>query len=401
MANSITYDTISEYFGIKDKNESIKVLEKAHVFSTNVFIPIDNISIGEKHYLYISGFIKLVETFLERTSKLNPQEWMLFIYYDDMFNQNYDESVYEEKSETNTNLNITIKKNYKKNQTKLVELLSLYKTYIQHIKENKENKYSFVKLYSFNCFELKKKYKGYLGHPQTFGSIIRFLPLFNPLIERVFSINVRHAITPQLVYLINQWCKSEKSIVTNDFGYQYSNDDETDKIKNIINPIKQYNLFKPRIAAGLFGHYKNNDECLFNLNLFYSMINSLILHRDFNKNFPYEIDEIILGYIINCDKKNIYFYKYDEEAKPKSPFDYYLDSKNKSINHLKNFYITNSNKVLDLLNVFINDETNRNKLQELISDEKKRSTIQIGHQNRDDTYTFSINVLYQKNITNE
>ena len=174
--------------------EGVDVLSKKNVFSTNVFIPenIDNINI--KTYNYFTGFIKLTETFKHRTD----DSWILIIYIDKMF---VDKRTYNNintgSSINNTEYNTTIKTRFTDAGTefkkKINVLLSLYKQYIEYIKENPDN-YKRIKLISYECKHLNN-YK-YLGHTSTFGSIIRFLPLFEDnLYEHIVFINISHAIS--------------------------------------------------------------------------------------------------------------------------------------------------------------------------------------------------------------
>jgi hypothetical protein len=165
------FEHLKTYFGIDDQNPTIKIQSKVNAFSTNIFIPMEA-KITSKSYLYLTGFIKLVETFLVRTTKLNSLEshpkWMIFIYYDGMFEHDYLDDLYKPRS-NNNNFNKEVKKNYSEFSVELKLLLKLYKAYIQHIKSDPK-KYHFVKLYSFNCDELKRKFRHpYLGHPATFG----------------------------------------------------------------------------------------------------------------------------------------------------------------------------------------------------------------------------------------
>ena len=76
---------------------------------------------------------------------------------------------------------------------KLNKLLKLYKEYIQYIINNGHD-YKRIKLISYEC-KLINNYK-YLGHTSTFGSIIRFLPIFQDNnYKNVVSINISHAIS--------------------------------------------------------------------------------------------------------------------------------------------------------------------------------------------------------------
>lgn len=330
MANAnqppVTFEQISSLFGIKDMNPSIIVPQDANVFSTNVFIPMEG-KIDHKTYFYLSGMVKLVETFRARidNSGLKDQGWMLFIYYDSMFDESssYNNSKYI-PNKNNEYTNKLIKKNYSDNKEQLKRLLQLYKRYLHIIRKNVDGKYSFVKLYSFNCTSITSKEKGYLGHPSTFGSIVRFLPLFDPQIKRMFCINISHAISPRLCYLINEWVKSGKLLLTSGLKYyRYDYDTNYDKLsilKELLN--KQYldlfnlELFKPRIPAGLFGFYKNENIQILDdryKKFFYSITRLIEYSKTTLNVFAYGIDELLLGYLfekMNTENiENILFYK--------------------------------------------------------------------------------------------
>jgi hypothetical protein len=312
MANAnqqpVTFEQISSLFGIKDMNPLIRVPQDANVFSTNVFIPMEG-GVKSKTYFYLSGMVKLVETFRARidNSDLKDQGWMLFIYYDSMFDvdSSYNNSKYIPNNNLNNTENKLIKTNYSKNKEDLKRLLQLYKNYLKNIKNNVDGKYSFVKLYSFNCTSITRKGKGYLGHPSTFGSMVRFMSMFDPQIKRMFCINISHAISPRLCYLINEWVKSEKLLLTKKY-----NQSNMYNYRNIIDDIKSIfgiegttiSLFNPRIPAGLFGIYKNQNISIIDkrLDIFYEKLNYLIgkyNSKENNKVFVYGIDEILLGFI--------------------------------------------------------------------------------------------------------
>ncbi len=298
---TLSFEETKKIFGIVDETPSIILPPNHLVFTTNVFIPMEN-NFNDKFFLYLSGFVKLVETFQVRiaNSELKSKNCMLYIFYDSMFNQEYDDSKYV-KQQNNNNKNIKIKDGYLKNKDKLKKLLRDYKIYLDMIKRNVDGRYSFIKLFSFDCSTLNKKRKGYLGHPDTFGSIIRFLPFFYPNIEVVFSINISHALTPRLCFLINNWLASEKQILThNFFGYSYY------EIHRQIASLLGYDLNSKRPLAGLFG-LKNILEIQKKMNeMFNEIINRLIKNENENiiinylkkEWFTYGIDETILSMII-------------------------------------------------------------------------------------------------------
>ena len=248
------------------------VIGKKNVFSTNVFIPenIENIDI--KTYNYFTGFIKLTETFKHRTD----DSWILIIYIDKMF---VDKRTYNNintgPSINNTEYNTTIKTRFTDAGTefkkKINVLLSLYKQYIKHIKENPDN-YKRIKLISYECKHLNN-YK-YLGHTSTFGSIIRFLPLFETnLYEHIVFINISHAISVFFFCEINKWIKDKDTLIMT-IGSKYGElDTYQDNLFNILsgdNIIEQYDFDYDehiyykfsynnyRLLAGLCGIKKQN-----------------------------------------------------------------------------------------------------------------------------------------------
>jgi hypothetical protein len=337
------YDDIDTFFGIIDENPKIKVISNANVFSTNVFIPMDN-KMNDKSFFYLTGMVKLIETFKVRieNSVLTNKKWMLFIYYDHMFEEEYNDDVYE-PNKSNNDENRNIKENYEKYNNELKILFEIYKNYISIIKKNENNKYDFIKLYSYNCKQFEKKKLGYLGHPSTFGSFIRFIPLFNPNIERVFLINISQAITPIICYLIEEWTISNRLYVTN-YKKKYIYEKELYDVFNIIcNDIFNKNkktlnknielfLYNRRPLAGLYGFYKNkyNFHIMNKLKLNFIKIIDFLIDKQNKKEkielngkltinwFFFGIDELILGMIIkqinilmnieDTDKNKIYFF---------------------------------------------------------------------------------------------
>ena len=363
--NDYTYPEVQSYFGIVDRNENVQPIEgkTLNCFSTNLFIPME-LNKDDKLFLYLTGFVKLVELFEARTRELQTEtdQWMLYIYCDNMFFEEFNDTVYK-KREGNNNNNRKIKGNYGENQVFFKRLLQLYREYLEIIKANKEGKYSFVKLFSFDCQDVKSENieKGnlYLGHPSTFGSFIRFLPFFDDSISRVFSINVSHAITPKLVYSILKWMESQKELITiKSESYMFQMHDK-DKIK-LSGIIYKYlvkekkkeenkwvmgaNPINGRHAAGLIGFYKKQDNQIINVNInfFMNIIKKITqLHKSkftiplyanyinpdtglLNKIigqkkiyfFIYGIDEILLAYFIKFkdEFKDIYFFNHTNDT---------------------------------------------------------------------------------------
>jgi hypothetical protein len=271
------------------------------VFSSNVFIPM-NPKISNKTLLYYTGFIRLVETFKARThfNSLSANEkWYLYIYVDDMFYREYEDDKYT-KSDANNSDNKTIKESYEKNKDNLLKIHKLFKLYIEYIETHK-NEYDFIRIYSFDFPEVVKKNKGFLGHPDTLGSIVRAEPLYDTTIDYVFMININHAITPKLMELIDDWVESDKMIVMpKGYGWYVQHPYELDingtNLNKIIQPLNiTYNLNgKLRIAAGLFGYKRDlgnpNKHIEYDYKIFINPKNDISVYR-------YGFDELILGVV--------------------------------------------------------------------------------------------------------
>ena len=292
-------------------SEDIKKQEKTQnikrVFSTNVFIPM-NPNLSNKSYMYFTGFVKLVETFKDRTNfdiAAPEKKWYLYVYYDRMFDDFVDKEInlveiYKPK-DNNNSINTDIKKSFKDNYIELSKLFKLYNLYLEHIKNN-TIEYNFIKLISFNDPYIGKKNKHYLGHPDTFGSVIRLEPLYHENLDFVFCINISHAITPNLMNLINLWVKSEKL-----FPYLYDMYDfehlGTDFLTKYNAEYGKYNITKRsiRFALCFFGislrtKFQNKEFYTYLLNKNYDYKHYLVNKK--YGDFGYGVDEFILSQIL-------------------------------------------------------------------------------------------------------
>jgi hypothetical protein len=330
-SNSVAFEKLEEFFGITHiTTDRVPIPHDGIVFTTNIFIPMEG-AIGLKTFVYLSGFVKMVETFQARTSLLKTDRPVyLHVYYDSMFDQEYDDNIYRLNGAQNNNLNTEIKSNYAKNHVVLKKSLSDYRRYLQKIKSNDGRKYDFVRLFSFNCRYLDKKKKGYLGHPDTFGSVVRLITLFDPRIRTSFSINGRNALTPRLCFLISKWLESEKVVFTsNEYTYFYNDSDiklfynyllkiNDDEYKGFISEfsdsvlqneslksLRYSRLSRYRPFAGLVGINGCNEttkQLIFSW--FYKIMwDLLFLQSKYRKHvnpFQYGVDEMLLAILFNA-----------------------------------------------------------------------------------------------------
>ena len=122
------YEEVIKYFAIIDRNPNLQSIASRtlNVFSTNLFIPME-LGKSDKLFLYLTGFVKLVELFRDRTRELQTEtdQWMLYIYCDNMFFEEFNDTVYIPKK-TNNNNNQEIKGNYRTNQEFFKRLLQYF-----------------------------------------------------------------------------------------------------------------------------------------------------------------------------------------------------------------------------------------------------------------------------------
>ena len=198
------------------------------VITTCIFMP-ENPSVSMKTSAYITGLIKNIETFKNSINK----EWILRVYFDDMYisaisKKTMEASVkksasasaspnkyaYNDVSSVESADNhetVHVKLNIKENKNYLKKNLKLLNLYLNRVKESDE--YDTIELFSFKCPEASLR-EGTLGHSETFGSIMRFLPLYDENVDVFFCINSRYTITPMLRKLIEEWDSTNKSLFT-------------------------------------------------------------------------------------------------------------------------------------------------------------------------------------------
>ena len=307
--------------------QNTKIISKTNkkIISTCVFLP-EKPSISNKTPLYITGLIKLVETF----KKEMGSNWILRIYYDSMFDHGLKKKELEhlvkketqdaefrdrererktkKRSEEQNNLDNISSNSYEyqynsikptkksepkyndwgqkmineepetinniiiKNKVFLKKILKMVKLYFDNIVKDKTDRYDNIELVSFNCNKASKN-PDFIGHPATFGSIMRFLPLFDNDVDIFFCINGRYCITPLQKILINNWYNSDLQIL----ALKY-------KIKTISNSIYQ-NLNKEG--------YNIKINCL-------------------EQGKVSKIDNLFIDFILNMYKYKFNLYKSDE-----------------------------------------------------------------------------------------
>ncbi len=286
---------MSEFLHITQTNDIDTDFQ--NVFSSNVFIPMEN-NLSDKSFNYLIGFIRLVETFKMRTNwlKSSKKKWGLYIYYDASLDSGL-ESINYRSSLRNNSLDQKIKSNFKKDRDILQKLYRLYYEYLELIRNNPQ-KYNFIKIFSFQDTMLEKKMKKkYAGHPQTYGSMVRFIPLYNTTIDRVMVINISHAITPKLMELVSKWMKSDQTLLSVDHSiYDFSS---VYQIKDKFDRLYKDNIGEDnRIAAGIFGYRRKEGDTI--KNLFTDILPNLVSKYNQNRKsdlFQYGIDEVVLSYV--------------------------------------------------------------------------------------------------------
>ena len=91
------------------------------------------------------------------------------------------------------------------NVLRLKKMMKLLNLYLKVIQESKSPRYRNIEIVRFNCDKVKLSKKNLPGHPSTFGSIMRFLPLFDKKVDMFVSINSRLPVTPLMKQIIDYW----------------------------------------------------------------------------------------------------------------------------------------------------------------------------------------------------
>ena len=220
-----------EYLGDLINLTELKMVAGSNkkVISSCIFIPeLPNMS--SKTPNYFTGLIKSIETFRHSM----PIGWIYRLYVDELFidglkpmdGLNTMESAYNNLSNNLSNLfplppslkkppsyRKKVKKAIKINLDNLKKVQKLVYLYLQGIIIDSD-KYKNVELISFKCDTIKFTGK-YPGHANTFGSIIRFFPIFDSNVDLFVSVNSRYNINPLNEKIILDWeSRPDKQILT-------------------------------------------------------------------------------------------------------------------------------------------------------------------------------------------
>ena len=262
------------------------------VISTCIFMP-EKPSINEKTTLYVPELVKLVETFHKFDIS---KDWILRVYFDEMYftgltkkveeqlvevannginnavnkppsnnanpalnNANdytYQYNSIEDKGDNTENIR-NIKTSIKQHKDFMKKMLKLIHIFIKHILSHKEeDKYKHIEVYTYNC-PLVQTPPEFIGHPSIFGTIIRFMPLFDSDVDMTFCINGRYPINSIINKLIDEWGKMEQKKL---FAYSYNapfiqnSFNEFEELldmakKDKDSPLEKYVLLKESIDA--------------------------------------------------------------------------------------------------------------------------------------------------------
>ena len=238
----------NENLGSLIKLENKKIVNKSNkkLISTSIFLP-ELPSVTLKTSIYILGTIKLIETF----KKYMGNKWILRVYYDSMFDKgikrkNLDNVVLNDIKENKSNTNddssyeyyydsIKDQEKITNNKIYLKKIVKLMHLYLQRVSNSSDPKYSNIELVSYDCPSVSTS--NLIGHYATFGSIMRFLALYDESVSTVFCINSRDSINSLLKVIINEWETSNKTL----FLFQYDNQAVGKLVKNELN-TKAYDI---------------------------------------------------------------------------------------------------------------------------------------------------------------
>ena len=386
--NKLFNNTLGQLITLKEK----KVLKKENkkIVSTCIFLP-ENPSLSIKTPVYILGLIKTIETFKEEMGN----DWILRVYYDSLFDKGItkkdiertiesSEDTIQETSIPNKSIYTTNKKNKKKslsvsdssyeyfynkiksvkspnkqikeniikNRDSLKKLIKLLKLYFDEILNDRTDRYNNIELISYDCQEASK-HPEFIGHPSTFGSIMRFLPLYDENVDSFFCINSRYSITPLQRKIINDWQNDlDLTLLTikynnkavgnciienlNEKGFQifekyfdkkgYRYNEQFDSEQEINNNDKLFIDFLNNIYDFKFDIFNVSYKKQKKINKFESRHNKLTLSDISSSTGGYEYESIAAGFF---GYKNDNYYHIEKCELFSQLLTYYIKSKNK------------------------------------------------------------------------
>ncbi len=322
----LEHEKLNRLFGIVDILEEDNIAK--HVCSVSIYIPSD-FDVDYKSVAYYTGIVKHIELFMDRIE--NPESSLLYIYYDALFDASLDdiysiyvESASEADSTTQSESGLDVNKKSRPankvfskakqymsdehNSTIMILLILLYRDMLNRIIDDRA-RYSHVRLFSYDCRKFKNKDQ-YLGHPQVFGSIVRFLPIYDTRLEQVTLLNGSHAMTPRFARILSIFAElPNKHVISGFMGYQHREYEHyLDLLK--LGAFKELfdNPEEEDVREVLFGGMSSIKPQLLPM---YSMYNILIqMITLYNKTgeasiFKYGIDETILTYILILKDRSV------------------------------------------------------------------------------------------------
>ena len=216
-----------EKYLLKQKLITLKELkmvkgDKKKVISSCIFIP-ESPKIYEKAFSYFTGVIKSIETF----NTMMDKKWIYRLYVDDLFFRGLKKEgskiryAYNNVSSNSSSPEMskysikkvetpkkkyrkTVKRNIRTHRDNLKKLQTLLNLYLQKIIDSKDERYSNIEIITFRCDKAKLTGK-YPGHANTFGSIIRFFPIFDSNVDMFISVNSRYPINVMMKMIISDF----------------------------------------------------------------------------------------------------------------------------------------------------------------------------------------------------
>ena len=292
---------------------------------------------NEKRPNYLLNLIKNIELYRKDRNRL-PDGFLYRVYLDKLtydsctekvtrkfWGSEFDYDIDEIVKETTTALPETVLpktvlddmranlKNYK-------SLFKLLRRYIQHILDNKDD-YSFLELITFECksvMSLEVNGKNLPGHPETFGSIIRFFAFWDPDVTIAFSLNSSYVVNLESKKIIEQFISDpnyinyiniyRQPLFKGVYKYLASNRERFNEFlpnpkRDRFNGMDDYRSIS--VMAGFVGFKTQGNPIVEEIKILFELLLSNYKEND-EAIFGYGMDEILLFQAIsNILKKRI------------------------------------------------------------------------------------------------